>query len=194
MSDFFVFTTRVAKPARNTGIQEYPGRLPQLFTEHKNNTLNGLKLNTSDRVLSWILLLEEYAVTFEHGLFILSLLRMSNDKKGAQDIWLDTTQYSRFLPLGHHLYGSGGSIYNQYIIQNTFSVCTHNDRSRNLQKACSKFSKSQISQQHPPKDFFKTSGWHITHDLILSSLTIGTFGKLKSEFKQICDNYGFKFN
>jgi hypothetical protein len=36
------------------------------FTEHKNNTFNGLK--ASDRVLStcWLLLLEEYAVTFEH--------------------------------------------------------------------------------------------------------------------------------
>jgi hypothetical protein len=35
-----------------------------VFTDHKNNNFNGLK--ASDRVLRWILLLEEYGVTFEH--------------------------------------------------------------------------------------------------------------------------------
>jgi hypothetical protein len=37
-----------------------------VFTEHKNNTFNGLK--ASDRVLCtrWLLLLEEYGVTFEY--------------------------------------------------------------------------------------------------------------------------------
>jgi hypothetical protein len=33
--------------------------------EHKKNTFNGLKENTSDHVLRCILLLEEYGVTFE---------------------------------------------------------------------------------------------------------------------------------
>jgi hypothetical protein len=33
-------------------------------TDHKNNTFNGLK--ASDRVLLWLLLLEEYGVTFEY--------------------------------------------------------------------------------------------------------------------------------
>jgi hypothetical protein len=31
-----------------------------VFTDQKNNTFNGLKENTSDHVLSWLLLLEEY--------------------------------------------------------------------------------------------------------------------------------------
>jgi hypothetical protein len=37
-----------------------------VFTDHKNNTFNGIK--ASDRVLlvSWLLLLEEYGVTFEY--------------------------------------------------------------------------------------------------------------------------------
>ena len=34
------------------------------YTDHKNNTFNGLK--GSDRVLHWLLLLEEYGVTFEY--------------------------------------------------------------------------------------------------------------------------------
>jgi hypothetical protein len=39
-----------------------------VFTDHKNNTFNGLKANTPDRVLlsCWLLLLEEYGVTFEY--------------------------------------------------------------------------------------------------------------------------------
>jgi hypothetical protein len=36
------------------------------FTDHENNTFNGLKANTSDRILRWILLLEEYRVTIEY--------------------------------------------------------------------------------------------------------------------------------
>ena len=35
-----------------------------VYTDHKNNYFNGLK--TSDRVLRWLLLLEEYGVTFEY--------------------------------------------------------------------------------------------------------------------------------
>jgi hypothetical protein len=38
------------------------------FTDHKNITFNGIKENNSDRVLHtcWLLLLEEYGVTFEY--------------------------------------------------------------------------------------------------------------------------------
>jgi hypothetical protein len=36
------------------------------FTDHKNNTFIGLKANTSDLVLRWLLLLEEYRITFEY--------------------------------------------------------------------------------------------------------------------------------
>jgi hypothetical protein len=39
-----------------------------VFTDHKDNTFNGLKENASDRVLRtcWLLLLEEYGVSFEY--------------------------------------------------------------------------------------------------------------------------------
>jgi hypothetical protein len=39
-----------------------------VFTDHKNNTFNGLKASNSDLVLltCWLLLLEEYGVTFEY--------------------------------------------------------------------------------------------------------------------------------
>jgi hypothetical protein len=37
-----------------------------VFTDHKNNNFNSLKGNSSDRVLRWLLLLEEYGVTFEY--------------------------------------------------------------------------------------------------------------------------------
>jgi hypothetical protein len=37
-----------------------------VFTDHKNNTFNGLKANTSDHLLRWLLLLEEYGVAFEY--------------------------------------------------------------------------------------------------------------------------------
>jgi hypothetical protein len=39
-----------------------------VFTDHKNNTFNGLKAHASDRVLRtcWLLLLEEYGVSFEY--------------------------------------------------------------------------------------------------------------------------------
>jgi hypothetical protein len=47
-----------------------------VFTDHKNNTFNGLK--ASDHVLHWLLLLEEYRVTFEYlpGKKIYVLLRI----------------------------------------------------------------------------------------------------------------------
>jgi hypothetical protein len=39
-----------------------------VFTDHKNNAFNGLKAFSLDRVLltCWLLLLEEYGVTFEY--------------------------------------------------------------------------------------------------------------------------------
>jgi hypothetical protein len=35
-----------------------------VFTDHKNNSFNGLK--ASDRVLRWLVVIEEYGVTFEY--------------------------------------------------------------------------------------------------------------------------------
>jgi hypothetical protein len=39
-----------------------------VFIDHKNNTFNGLKANTSDHILRtcWLLVLKEYGVTFEY--------------------------------------------------------------------------------------------------------------------------------
>jgi hypothetical protein len=37
-----------------------------VFADHKNNTFNGLKAFSSDRVLHWLLLLEEYGVAFDY--------------------------------------------------------------------------------------------------------------------------------
>jgi hypothetical protein len=37
-----------------------------VFTDHKNNTLNGLKASDRILLLRWLLLLEEYGVTFEY--------------------------------------------------------------------------------------------------------------------------------
>jgi hypothetical protein len=49
------------KPAKNIKVSCW---VIQLYTDHKNNTFNGLK--ASDRVLRWLLLLAEYGVTFEY--------------------------------------------------------------------------------------------------------------------------------
>jgi hypothetical protein len=57
------------KPARCNEYKNILLGFPIIvFTDHKNNTFNGLKANASDRVLRtcWLLLLEEYAVTFEY--------------------------------------------------------------------------------------------------------------------------------
>jgi hypothetical protein len=35
-----------------------------VFTDHKNNTFNGLK--ASDRVLNWLILIKEYGVSFDY--------------------------------------------------------------------------------------------------------------------------------
>jgi hypothetical protein len=37
-----------------------------VFTDQKNNTFNGLKASDRDFLLCWLLLLEEYGVTFEY--------------------------------------------------------------------------------------------------------------------------------
>jgi hypothetical protein len=83
--------------------------------------------------------------------------------------------------LGHSLCGSGGSIYNKDTSQNTLSSCTHfhssctqNNRSINTSQVGLKFSKPQISQQHPSRICFITPGWNVTRDLNLLSLTMGT--------------------
>jgi hypothetical protein len=54
----------ICKEYKNTLLFYYEPII--VFTEHKNNTFNGLK--ASDRVLltSWLFLLEEYGVTFEY--------------------------------------------------------------------------------------------------------------------------------
>jgi hypothetical protein len=56
------------KPARHTRKNILLGYPIIVFTDHKNNTFNGLKVLASDFILhtSWLLLLEEYGVTFEY--------------------------------------------------------------------------------------------------------------------------------
>jgi hypothetical protein len=81
---------------------------------------------------------------------------------------------SEIVTLVHGLCGSGGSIYNKDANQNTLSACTHNDRSSNLPQAGLKLLKPQISQQHPSRICLITPGWHVTRDLNLLSLTMGT--------------------
>jgi hypothetical protein len=76
-------------------------------------------------------------------------------------------------PWVHGMCGSGGSIYNNNTSQNTLSPCTHNDRSYNTSLAGLKFSKPQISQQHPSRICFITPGCHVTRNLNLLFLTIG---------------------
>jgi hypothetical protein len=65
-----------------------------VFTDHNNNTFNGLKENTSDRVLRtcWILFLEGYGVTFEYlpgkknvGTVVDALSRLDIDSLKIQD-------------------------------------------------------------------------------------------------------------
>jgi hypothetical protein len=64
-----------------------------VFTDHKNNTFNGLKADNSDRVLHtcWLLLLEEYGVTFEYlpgkkNVVADALSRLENDSLKIQEI------------------------------------------------------------------------------------------------------------
>jgi hypothetical protein len=81
---------------------------------------------------------------------------------------------SDILSLFHGLCGSCGSIYNKDTSQNTLTDCTHNQRSRNLTQDSLKFSKPQISQQHPSRICLITPGWHVTRDLNLLSLIMRT--------------------
>jgi hypothetical protein len=70
------------------------------------------------------------------------------------------------------LCASGGSLYNKDTIKNTLSGCTQIDRPRETSHAGSKYSKSQIRQQHPSKICFITSGWQVTHDLNFLKFTM----------------------
>jgi hypothetical protein len=63
-----------------------------VFTDHKNNTFNGLKAKDSDRLLRtcWLLLLEEYGVTFEYlpgkkNVVVDALSRLDIDSMNIQD-------------------------------------------------------------------------------------------------------------
>jgi hypothetical protein len=82
---------------------------------------------------------------------------------------------SDIVTLGHELCQSDGttSIYNKDNIQNTLSAFNHNDRSSHKSQTCLILPKPQIRQQCPSRDCFKTTGWHITHNLNLLTLTMG---------------------
>jgi hypothetical protein len=92
---------------------------------------------------------------------------------------------SDILSLGHGLCGSGGSIYKKDTSQDTLSACTHNDRSSFQSLVGLKLSKPQLSQQHPSRICFITPGWHVTRDLNLLSLTMGSNSNVSSN-KCVC--------
>jgi hypothetical protein len=55
------------KPARNTEYKNILLGYPIIvFTDHKNNTFNGLKAPDHVLLTCWLLLFEEYGVTFEY--------------------------------------------------------------------------------------------------------------------------------
>jgi hypothetical protein len=102
------------------------------------------------------------------------MTKKENDRK---KYWLLPPKIaeSDIVSLDHGLCGSGESIYNNDTSKNTLYDCTENDRSRNKTLVGLKLSKPQISQQHPSRICFITPYWHITRNLNLLSLTIGTW-------------------
>ena len=71
-----------------------------VYTDHKNNTFNGLK--ASDRVLRWLLLLEEYGVKFEYLPGKKNVVADALSRLDIDELRIQTEEALTFLPESEH--------------------------------------------------------------------------------------------
>ncbi len=71
-----------------------------VYTDHKNNTFNGLK--ASDHVLHWLLLLEEYGVIFEHLPGKKNVVSDALSRLDIDELRIQTEEVLTFLPESEH--------------------------------------------------------------------------------------------
>jgi hypothetical protein len=98
------------------------------------------------------------------GIFNFQICQITKKEQTRKKYGLSPPKKSEtdIVQLVHGLCGSIGFIYVKDTIQNTLSVCFHNDRSRNTAKADLKFLNQKISQQRRSRICFTTSkmNWH----------------------------------